>query len=135
MRVCAKLRTAGFTLMELMIALAVVGIIAAIALPNYQESVRKTRRSDAKVALNNVAQQLERCRTQFGAYNDAACLVASPQDSAERYYRIATTRAASTYALTAVPQGAQTADAKCTALSLDHLGQRSATGSDAANCW
>lgn len=135
MRVRSNRQTAGFTLIELLIALAIVGIIAAIALPSYQESVRKTRRSDAKAALNSIAQQLERCRTQFGAYNDAGCVIASPQNSPERYYSITTVRAAGTYTLTATPQGAQTSDGKCTTLSLNHLGQRGATGSDSANCW
>lgn len=125
----------GFTLMELLIALAVVAIISAVAIPSYQGSVRKARRADAKVALNDLAQRLERCHTQFGAYNDAGCPVTSPVSSPDGYYQTTSVRAAASYTLTAAPQGPQAADSKCTSLSLDHQGRRTATGSDSARCW
>lgn len=128
-------RLAGFSLIELLAALAIVAILAAIALPSYQDSVRKARRADAKAALNDIAQRLERCRTQFGTYNDAGCVIATPQTSPERYYSVVTVRDARSYTLTAAAQGAQLADSTCSSFSIDHLGQRSATGSRAADCW
>ena len=58
------LNTKGFTLIELMIAVAIVGILAGIAYPSYQDSVRKSRRADAQGALLGFANAMERYFTQ-----------------------------------------------------------------------
>jgi type IV pilus assembly protein PilE len=128
-------RLHGFTLIELMITVVVVAILAAIALPAYRDTIERTRRTDARASLEALAQQLERCRTQFGRYDDAGCVVPSPQDSVERHYQITLVRDAATFTLTATPQGAQASDSDCASLSLTHLGQRQATGADTRRCW
>ncbi|WP_158007602.1 type IV pilin protein [Marinobacter sp. X15-166B] len=61
-------RSAGFTLIELMIVVAIIGIIAAIAYPSYQEQVRSTRRADAQGALVSFANAMERFYTQNNSY-------------------------------------------------------------------
>ena len=61
-------RRRGFTLIELMITVAIVGILAAIAYPAYQDSVRKGKRAEGRTALIDFAQQQERYMTQTGAY-------------------------------------------------------------------
>ena len=63
----------GFTLIELLIAVAIVALLAAIAVPAYTGYVEKARRSDATTGLTKIAAELERCYTQFSAYNNAGC--------------------------------------------------------------
>lgn len=135
----------GFTLLELMIAVAVIGIISAIAYPSYTESVRKSNRADAKVQLNEVAQRLQRCYTTYNKYNHADCGVykqLSQGDakilSTEGYYGITLTAiSATTYTLTATPVvgRVQAGDIKCTTLTLTNSGVRGATGSASDQCW
>ena len=65
-----QIRKNGFTLIELMVAVAIVGILAAIAIPSYQESMRKSRRADAQSALLSAANGMERYFTQNNTYCD-----------------------------------------------------------------
>lgn len=125
----------GFGLIEIMIAVVIVGILAAIAFPSYQNQVLKTRRSDAKVGLSDVAQRLERCYTQFGRYNADDCTVSLPLNSPEGHYQITGNLNAADFALTATPKGAQAKDADCTSLSLSSDGTRDAEGKQADSCW
>lgn len=127
----------GFTLIELMIAVLIVCIITLVALPSYEGYVIRVRRADAKTFLSGMAQQLERCYSRFGAYNHASCSVgAGPFNSTEGYYTVAlTNRAATTYTLTATPKGPQLKDSQCTTLSINHLGQHTASGSLGNVCW
>lgn len=135
----------GFTLIELMIVVAIIGIISAIAYPAYMDSVRKSNRSDAKVQLNDVAQRLQRCYTTYNKYNHADCGVYKKLSqgtrkilSGEEYYGITLTAITdTTYTLTATPEAGsvQARDVKCTTLTLTNSGVRGATGSDSTNCW
>lgn len=143
----------GFTLIELMIVVAIIGILAGIAYPAYLKQVQKSNRSDAKVALNEAAQRMQRCFTAHGKYDtaDGVCVVVDNlQDadgiiSTERFYQVKIADTAdlgsATYKLTATPVagGRQDSDDECDRFTLNQLGVREAFDSSNAdntdNCW
>ena len=132
-------RVAGFTLIELMIAVAIVAILAAIAYPSYEEQMRKGRRAEGKAALNEVSQRLERCFTRFNAYNAAGCTGVASMTSESGWYQVsASAMTATTYTLQAVPQrGQATSDTRCGTLTLTHVGARGQSGTppEGYRCW
>ncbi|HRY15792.1 MAG TPA: type IV pilin protein [Candidatus Competibacteraceae bacterium] len=139
----------GFTLIELMIALAIMAIVAAIAYPSYQNSVRKSRRADARAVLLQAAQFMERFYTQNFRYDRTqavppvpvalpANLQQSPTDGGTAYYLIALDPAnpptQNTFVLqaTAQPAGGQNQD-RCggvgvVTLELNQAGQKGVNG-------
>jgi type IV pilus assembly protein PilE len=141
-------RDRGFTLIELMIALAVVAILAAIAYPSYTEHVIKTKRTEGRALLNRIAAEQERFFTARNQYA-ASITAARPAGlglnavSEKGCYQaaVAVTNGGMGYTLTAVPQnsaacGDQTQDAKCATLGINSLGVKTATGTlGAAGCW
>jgi type IV pilus assembly protein PilE len=139
----------GFTLIELMIAVAIIAILAGIAYPAYEKQIQKTNRSDAKVTLSDVAQRLQRCFTAQSSYNPAAgkCTVVdelkgSGVVSKESHYVIkpAVALTDSTYQITATATSArQLKDTDCKTFTLDQTGVKSAKNSGNADntesCW
>lgn len=126
----------GVTLIELMVVVAIVGVLAAIAYPSYRQHVDRTKRADGVSTLLNVAQRLERCFTQFNAYNNVGCSVSLPMTSPEGFYAISFAEGPSstTYRLQAVPQGSHAKD-RCGTLTLTHAGQRGHGGAPGDRCW
>ena len=128
----------GITLIELMVVVVIIGILAGIAYPSFQEQVRKTRRADGKAMLMEAAQELERCYTRFASYNDPGCGVALPADSSEGFYSVdVAVIGPAAFTLEATPQGDQANDAKCGALRLTSAGVQGSLGADndANDCW
>jgi len=122
----------GFTLIELMIVVVIVGILAAIALPSYQESVRKTRRSEAQTELLKNVNFMERFFTENSSYFGAVLPPASSTD----YYTIEFTAipTATSYAVRAVPKvGTSQVSDSCATLSITSLGNKEASGT--GRCW
>lgn len=126
----------GFTLIELMIVIVVVAILASLALPSYQDSVRKARRSDAQAVLVESANIMERAYTELNTYNSASTALpfaTSPKSGGTTYYNLSfSARSATSYAIQADPTGSQTADS-CNILTLSSTGAKTASGT--GNCW
>jgi len=130
--------TAGFTLIEVMVTLAIISILAAIALPSYTEYVKKGRRSDAKAGLLNVQMAQEKYRANHISYGTLA-QIGVPATSPDGNYTLAVAdQSASRYTATATPTGVQTGD-KCGNFQINQDGTKSvvsaSSGYDAAKCW
>jgi type IV pilus assembly protein PilE len=131
--------TTGFTLLEVMITIGIIGILSVIAYGAYSQNVIAAKRTDARSSLQTISTTLEKCKSLYGSYNSANCSIAngSTQASTEGYYDIKVESAASTFSLTAKPSSgsSQANDTDCTSLILNNLGQQSGTGADSTQCW
>lgn len=131
--------SSGFTLIELMVTVAIVGILIAIALPSYQFAMTKTRRGAAKGCLQEDAQFMERFHTTNMKY-DTAVLPACSSDVTP-YYTVgfaAGQPTASTFIVQAVPIAATQPDSTCGTMSIDQVGTKKAGDNSAATiatCW
>ncbi|WP_319016822.1 type IV pilin protein [Diaphorobacter aerolatus] len=126
----------GFTLIELMITVAVVGILAAIAFPSYQEYVMRSRRVEGQKMLMEAAARQERWRAQNGSYADEVPKLNIPSKSENGYYTLTVETPVAGdggYTLTAKPESIQAKD-KCGTYKLTASGTKSASGT-ATNCW
>lgn len=133
-----RLGSGGFTLVELLIAVAIVGILATIAIPSYQRYVIETTRSEATTALIDTAQQLERCFTKYGAYNSASCNASAYVTEGGSYQVALDTVTATSFTLTATAQGNQIRDTDCRTFVVNQAGTKTskkADGTASTDCW
>ena len=131
-------RPHGFTLIELMIVLAIIGIILAIAVPSFREQIAKSRRSEAMSALQDMQLKQESYRSTRPTYATQAQYVATfgGLPGSDYYTFTIPASTATSYTLTATPAGGQAGD-RCGNLSLQYAAgvtsQVSSTG--ATKCW
>ena len=134
--VSAWRRSAGFSLLELMIVVVVIAILAAIVYPNYRESVLKSRRGQAKADLVEMAQILERRHTVQNDYQGA--LPSLADSSALAHYTFGPAGGfadgSQAFILTAAPSGNQAEDV-CGTLSLANTGLKTPSPTTNPECW
>jgi type IV pilus assembly protein PilE len=132
---------AGFTLIELMTVVVIVGILASIAYPSYREHARRSARSDARAALLDAATRQEQYFLDNKAYTTTLANIGALATTENGFYTLSVDGATVTcpittcYAMRATPIGPQAADTRCAALTMNSLGTKSATGSTPTECW
>lgn len=137
----------GFTLIEVMITVVIIGILAAIAYPSYQQYVLRGNRSEAMALLNEAAAREERYFAQNNAYvtdqnaigdlklrNTSGNIVTS--DTGKYQLRVSAPTDSGGYLLTATPQGVQAKDTQCANFTLDATGTKGVSGTGSVSeCW
>ncbi|MDZ7787263.1 MAG: type IV pilin protein [Halofilum sp. (in: g-proteobacteria)] len=134
----------GFTLIELMIVVVILGILIAISMPLYQGYVEQSRRTEARTVLLETAQQLERCYSTYGAYDDSNCglinaagNLANDIESENGWYVISAANSTineTAFTLQAEAQRTQTND-DCDDFTIDQTGSRGVGEGTVDECW
>lgn len=135
----------GFTLMELMIVVAIIGILAGIAYPSFSDSMKKGRRADAKTGLLGLAMAQSKLRGSCSTYGSAigsanSCsgtgTVKGTETSENGYYKFSISGATgNAYTLIATAQGAQTSDTGCTEMKVEFSATNPKGSKTPIACW
>ncbi len=130
----------GFTLIEIMIVVALIGILASIALSSYQSHARKTRRYAAQSCLMEQAQYMERYYTTANnpmSYTGAVLPSATCKTNLASYYAFSLISASQAFTVRAVASGTQTGDTNCRTLALNQAALQSSSSATASTtgCW
>ena len=135
-----KVANRGFTLIEVMIVVAIIAVIAAVAIPGYQNQIRDSRRADCLAVMAQGRQMMERFYTKNYTYAGAVIGTDTPAkcpiDGNATYYNLAFVGApnATSFTLQATPANEQAGEA-CGALTINQAGQKTAAGGTVDTCW
>ena len=129
-------KSKGITLIELMIVTLIIGILGSVSFTYYGDFVQKSKRTEARTALQTIAGELEKCRSLYGSYTSASCRVTFPQTTENNLYTVtATTLAASQFTLSAAAVvGQSQATDDCGTYTLTNTNLKGSTGA-VADCW
>jgi type IV pilus assembly protein PilE len=140
-----KMASHGYTLIEVMVTVAIVALLATVASAVYSSQIQKSRRTDARSALLDLAGREEKLFSTTNAYSGtpsdlgyAAVGTPFPITVGSGYYQVTATvpNPPVSYVITATAIGMQTSDTQCATLSVNQLGAQTSTGSaTAATCW
>ncbi len=127
-------KISGFTLIEVMIVVVIMGVLVAIAYPAYTNHMLRARRADGQAALLNLSALMESYFTENNTYVGATpAALGITTASQQGYYSVSVTSATATsYTITAAPQGVQTADTTCGSLTLTNTNVK---GPNPSTCW
>lgn len=120
----------GFTLVELMIVVAIVGILAAIALPSYKKYVQESRRVEAQAQMLDLQQKEEKWRINNTSYGTYASIGGASTGNFYAFTVSGNTSTAYTITATAIAGGSQANDTGCSILTINQNGDKTP-----ANCW
>ena len=140
--------SSGFSLIELMVTVVIISILASIAIPAYNAQIRKSRRTEAKTALLDLAGREERYFNTNNAYTDVAAklgyapatstvTLATPMSVGSGYYMVTIALGAPPYTIVATAVGDQAQDV-CRTLTVDSAGLQTASGigtNPNVDCW
>ncbi len=145
-----KIHTKGFTLLELITVMAIIGILLSLSYTSYMSQVRKSRRAEAAIALQSLAQGEERFFARYRTYTSvvvgadacggAACGLGQSSNATENgYYQLVANGNATSYSLSATAREVQLDDSDCRTFRIDNVGSKSSTsaaGEDTTDtCW
>lgn len=130
----ARRRVLGLTLLEVLVAVVIVGILAAVAFPSYSAQMLKSRRAETQAYLQSVAVRQQQFLVDTRGYAALTSVGVAVPDNVANFYTLQLDLAAGpppTYALSATPKGPQSSDA-CGALSINQAGTKTAAKT---GCW
>lgn len=134
MKQCIAGSQQAFSLIELLIVIAIIGILAAVCYPSYQQYVLRTYRTEATTTLLQLANNQEHYLADHGSYTADLALLGGVYSS--RYsFEVLLTEQNQAFELRALTQGPQQADTSCSLFTLNHLGQRNQLSPQTLSCW